>query len=61
MWGNEKANREHIRLRRGLCADLRKAGHKWGEVAALLGYGSPQHARLDWLRWRGNKMALRDK
>ena len=49
-WGNEKHMRETIALRRGLCADLRKAGRKWREIADKLGYGSPQHARLDWLR-----------
>ena len=52
MWGNEKHMRETIRLRRGLCADLRKAGHKWHEIADLLSYGSAQHARLDWLRMK---------
>ena len=52
MWGNEKHMRETIRLRRGLCADLRKAGHKWHEIAELLSYGSAQHARLDWLRMK---------
>jgi len=45
---------EYNRLRRGLCADLRKAGHAWGEIAALLGYGSAQHARIDWLRGQNN-------
>ena len=49
-WGNEKHMRGFIRTRRGLCADLRKAGHKWHEIAALLSYGSAQHARIDWLR-----------
>ena len=51
-WGNEKHMRETIRLRRGLCDDLRKAGHKWHEIAELLSYGSAQHARLDWLRMK---------
>ena len=51
-WGNEKHMRETIRLRRGLCDDLRKAGHKWHEIADLLSYGSAQHARLDWLRMK---------
>ena len=50
MWGNEKHMRPLIRLRRGLCGDLRKAGHTWAEIADLLGYGSPYHARIDWLR-----------
>ena len=49
-WGNEKHMRETIALRRGLCADLRKAGRTWADIADRLGYGSPQHARLDWLR-----------
>ena len=51
-WGNEKHMRETIRLRRGLCDDLRKAGHKWHEIAELLSYGSAQHARIDWLRMK---------
>ena len=51
-WNNEKHMRETIRLRRGLCADLRKAGHKWHEIAELLSYGSAQHARIDWLRMK---------
>ena len=44
---------EYTRIRRGLCADLRSANHTWGEIAELLGYGSPQHARIDWKRGRG--------
>ena len=49
-WGNEIHMRQTIRIRRGLCHDLRKCGHTWREIAAMLGYGSPQHARIDWLR-----------
>ena len=49
-WGNEKHMRETIRLRRGLCADLRKAGHTWREIAGLLDYSTPYHAHIDWCR-----------
>jgi hypothetical protein len=48
--GNNSQATEYDRLRRGLCADLRKAGHTWGEIAELLGYKSAQHVRIDWLR-----------
>ena len=27
-------------------------GETWRDIARALGYGSPQHARLDWLRGR---------
>ena len=49
-WGNEKHLRGAIRTRRTLCAMLRAAGDKWADIAAALGYRSPQHARIDWLR-----------
>lgn len=49
-WGNEKHMRPFIAARRDTCADMRNAGHTWASIADRLGYGSPQHARIDWLR-----------
>jgi hypothetical protein len=49
-WGNEKHMRETIAKRRAENVRLRAAGGKWREIADALGYGSLQHARVDWLR-----------
>lgn len=50
-WGNEKHMRPIIEARRIKCASLRALGWTWRQIAGELGYGSPQHARIDWLRW----------
>lgn len=49
-WGNEKHMRETIAARRAENVRMRADGAKWREIAAALGYGSLQHARVDWLR-----------
>jgi len=52
-WGNEKHMRPYIAARREACDTMRQIGRTWASIARALGYGSPQHARLEWLRWRG--------
>lgn len=49
-WGNEKHMRETIAARRAENVRMRAEGAKWREIAAALGYGSLQHARVDWIR-----------
>ena len=49
-WGNEKHMRPYIAARREANATMRQIGRTWASIARALGYGSPQHARLDWLR-----------
>lgn len=53
-WGNEKHMRETIAKRRAENVRMRANGAKWREIADALGYGSLQHARVDWLRAQKN-------
>lgn len=54
-WPRRIYPREHVRERRIKTDKLRKSGFSWRQIAHKLGHRSPQHARLDWLRWKDSQ------